>query len=56
MTASFHILSNMSFTNILGQHHIESNENLADRMSMDNDRLWEVIKVFEYLKNIQPPF
>jgi hypothetical protein len=53
---SFIILLITSFTNFPIQHYREDNENLADRMSTDNDRLWEVIMVFEYLKNIQPTF
>jgi hypothetical protein len=42
MTAFFHILSSTSFTNFPLQHYIDNNENLADRMDMDSDRLWEV--------------
>jgi hypothetical protein len=56
MATSFHILSNASFTNFPVQHHTENNENPANRMSMDNDRLWVVIRLSEYLKNIQPTF
>jgi hypothetical protein len=56
MTTSFHILSNTSFTDFPVQHYIENNENPADRTSMDNERLWDIIKVFEYLKNVQTTF
>jgi hypothetical protein len=54
MTTSSQSLSNISFTNFTIQHYIENNESKADRTSMDNDRLWEVIKVFKCLKNIPP--
>jgi hypothetical protein len=53
MTTSFHILSNTSFTNFHVQNCIEINENPANKISMDDDRLWEAIRVFEYLKNFQ---
>jgi hypothetical protein len=56
ITTSFYIHSNASFMSFPVQHCIENNENLADRMSTDNERLWEVIKIFEYLKNTQPTF
>jgi SAM-dependent MidA family methyltransferase len=52
MNASFHIVSNAVFTNFPVERYIENNENLADRTSTDNDRLWESVRVFEYLKNI----
>jgi hypothetical protein len=56
MTTSFHSLSNPAFTYLPVQHCTENDENLADRISMDNYGLWEVIKVFKYLKTIQPIF
>jgi hypothetical protein len=56
MPTSFHMLSNISFTNALVQHYIENDENPSDRTSTDNDKLWNVISVSEYLKNIQNTF